>query len=85
MEMTTKEHDGAEQRLGAALREQDRLSGSYDAAMGTSNELSAYVRLRAAGEDVATRSRWLEWLDWLDSTEPTVRTRSVSQFFQRDR
>jgi hypothetical protein len=67
MDMTGKEH--AVQRLDAALREQDRLSDRYDAAMGTSNELSAYVRLRAAGEDVSARGRWLEWLEGLDSTE----------------
>ena len=69
MEMTVKEHDSAVQRLDAALREQDRLTDRYDAAIGTSNELSAYVRLRAAGEDVTTRGRWLEWLEGLDSTE----------------
>jgi len=69
MEMTVKEHDSAIQRLDAALREQDRLTDRYDAAIGTSNELSAYVRLRAAGEDVTTRGRWLEWLEGLDSTE----------------
>jgi hypothetical protein len=67
MDMTGKEH--AVQRLDASLREQDRLSDRYDAAMGTSNELSAYVRLRAAGDDVTTRGRWLEWLEGLDSTE----------------
>jgi len=67
--MTVKEHDSAVQRLDAALREQDRLTDRYDAAIGTSNELSAYVRLRAAGEDVTTRGRWLEWLEGLDSTE----------------
>ena len=67
MEMTGTEH--AVQRLDAALRKQDRLTDRYDAAMGTSNELSAYVRLRAAGEDVTTRGRWLEWLEGLDSTE----------------
>jgi hypothetical protein len=62
VEMTTKEHDTAVQRLEVALREQDRLSDRYGAAVGTSNELSAYVRLRAAGEDVTTRSRRLEYL-----------------------
>jgi hypothetical protein len=61
--MTTKEHEGAVQRLDAALREQDRLSDRYEAAIGTSNELSAYVRLRAAGDDVTARGHWLEWLE----------------------
>jgi hypothetical protein len=61
--MTTQEHDTAVECLEVALREQGRLSDRYDTAVGTSNELSAYVRLRAAGEDVTTRSRWLEYLD----------------------
>ena len=61
--MAGKEHDGAVERLDAALREQDRLSHRYDAARGTSSELSTYVRLRAAGDDVTTRGRWLEWVD----------------------
>jgi hypothetical protein len=65
--MAGKEHDGAVERLDAALSEQDRLSHRYDAAIGTSNELSAYVRLRASGDDVAARGRWLEWLEWVDS------------------
>jgi hypothetical protein len=67
MDMSGREH--AVQRLHAALREQDRLSDRYDAAMGTSNEMSAYVRLRVAGEDVTTRGHWLEWLEGLDSIE----------------
>jgi hypothetical protein len=62
-DMTGKEHDGAVRRLDEALREQDRLSHRYNASMGTSSELSAYVRLRAAGEDVTTRGRWLERVD----------------------
>jgi hypothetical protein len=72
MEMLGNEHDTAVERLDTALREQDRLSDRYDAAMGTSSELSAYVRLRAAGEDVSTRGRWLEWLDWVDSRQDLV-------------
>jgi hypothetical protein len=35
--------------------------------MATSKELSTYVRLRAGGEDVTARGRWLEWLEWVDS------------------
>jgi hypothetical protein len=61
--MTSKEHDSALQRLHAALIEQHRLSERYDAAVGTSTELSAYVRLRAAGDDVAARQAWLNWVD----------------------
>ena len=53
--MTTKGHDGAVQRLQAGLFEQDRLRERYGAALGTSSELGAYVRLRAAGVEVAAR------------------------------
>jgi hypothetical protein len=70
--MSSKEHDSAVQRLHAALREQNRVSDRYNAATGTSNELSAYVKLRAAGEEVTARGHWLEWLDWLDTNEHSV-------------
>jgi hypothetical protein len=59
----TTEHDSAVQWLHAGLVEQDRLTERYGAAMGTSSELSAYVRLRAAGAEVAARSAWLHWVD----------------------
>jgi hypothetical protein len=59
----SEEHDSAVQRLEVVLAEQDRLSGRYDAAIGTSTELGAYVRLRAAGDQVAAREAWLHWID----------------------
>ena len=59
----SEEHDSAEQRLEAVLAEQDRMSQRYDAAIGTSTELSAHVRLRAAGDQVAAREAWLHWVD----------------------
>lgn len=31
--------------------------------------------LRAAGEEVTARGRWLEWIDWADSTEHFVAPR----------
>lgn len=61
--MTREVHDRAVQALNAALVEQDRLSERYDAASGTSTELGAYVRLRAAGDQVAARGAWLSWID----------------------
>ncbi len=60
--MASEEHDSALRRLEAALAERDRLSGRYEAAKGTASELSAYVRLRAAGAEVVARRRWLEWI-----------------------
>jgi len=59
--MTTKEHDSAVRRLDAGLVEQDRLTESYTGAIGTSSELGAYARLRAAGAEVAAREVWLHW------------------------
>src|SRR6266498_1145171 len=61
--MTSEDHDSAVQSLNAALVEQDRLSERYDAAIGTATELGSYVRLRAAGDQVAARGAWLSWVD----------------------
>jgi hypothetical protein len=61
--MTTEAHDSAQQRLTAELGERDRLTEHYDAAIGTSDELSAYVRLRHASDQVAAREAWLHWVD----------------------
>ena len=35
----------------------------FDAAVGTSTELGAYVRLQAAGEQVTAREAWVNWVD----------------------
>lgn len=53
----------ADLSLGAELVEQDRLSERYDAAVGTSSELAAYVRLQHAGEQVAAREAWVNSID----------------------
>jgi hypothetical protein len=58
-----QEHDSAVQRLDAALVEQDRMGERFDAAVGTSTELGAYVRLQAAGEQVTARAAWVNWVD----------------------
>jgi hypothetical protein len=62
-EATRHVHDSAVQRLEQALLEQDRLGTSFDAAVGTSTEFRAYVRLQRAGEQVAARQAWLNWVD----------------------
>jgi serine/threonine-protein kinase RsbW len=62
-EATTHVHDSAVRRLEVALLEQDRLGTSFDAAVGTSTELGAYVRLQRASEQVAARQAWLNWVD----------------------
>jgi hypothetical protein len=51
------------QRLAAALLEQERLDGRYAAALGTSSEFGAYVRLRGANDEVAARQAWLDLID----------------------
>jgi hypothetical protein len=56
-------HDSATQRLDVAEREQDRVRGLFDSAVGTSSELSAYCRLRAAGDEVRARQAWVNWVD----------------------
>jgi hypothetical protein len=61
--MASEERDRAVQRLDAALGERDRLGGRFDAAVGTSTELGAYVRLRAAVDQVRAREAWLDWVD----------------------
>jgi len=63
--MTTERqaHDDARQRLTAALAEQGRLAGRFEAAAGTSGELPAGVELYAADAQVAARDAWLRWVD----------------------
>jgi hypothetical protein len=61
--MASQERDSAVERLEAALVEQDRLGECFDAAVGTSTEFGAYVRLRAAGDQVTAREAWVNWVD----------------------
>jgi hypothetical protein len=61
--MTNEEHDSAVQRLHAKLLEQHRLDERYHDAIGTTTELGAYFRLRAAGDQVAALDAWLHWID----------------------
>jgi len=61
--MPYTEHASAARRLDAALVEQSCARGLFDAAIGTSTELGAYVRLRAAGNQVTAREAWVHWVD----------------------
>jgi hypothetical protein len=61
--MASQERDSAVQRLEAALVEQDRLEKRFDAAVGTPTEFGAYVRFRAAADQVTTREAWVHWVD----------------------
>ena len=63
--MTTarEEHHRAVQRLDAAVAEQDHQTERYEAAVGTSAEWPAGVRLNAAADHVMARDAWLRWVD----------------------
>ena len=61
--MASQERASAVHRLEAALVEQDRLGERFDAAVGASSELGAYVRLRAAADQVTARQAWVNWVD----------------------
>jgi hypothetical protein len=61
--MASQERDSAGERLHAALVEQDRLSDRFEAAIGTSTEFGAYVRLQGAGEEVKARQAWVDWVE----------------------
>jgi hypothetical protein len=75
--MTSDARDDAVQRLETAIVEQDRLGELHRAAIGTSSEFGARVRLRAASDEVAAREAWLESVDddgaggrvWLNGRE----------------
>jgi hypothetical protein len=56
-------HDDAVGRLEGALAEWVRRHHQYEAAVGTSLEPNAQLRLCEANERVATRASWLEWVD----------------------
>jgi hypothetical protein len=61
--MVRTPHEDAVQRLEAGLLKQERCSDLFDAAIGTSSEMGAYARLRAAGVRVAAQEHWLHWVD----------------------
>jgi hypothetical protein len=51
------------ERFEAAREERDRRAGQYSAASGSPDELSAFVELQAAEEQLAAREAWLEWAE----------------------
>jgi len=61
--MASQVHNSAVKRLESALVEQDRLGERFDAAVGTTTEFGAYIRLRAAGEQVNASEAWVHWVD----------------------
>ena len=68
------ERTRARARLEGAFEERDRCRHSYESAMGTGSELSAYMRLRHASEQVSACDKWLRWAesdDVLNAPRPT--------------
>jgi len=61
-------HNHAVTRMDAAMVEEDRLGDRYRSAMGTSKEFGAYVRLRAASDDVAATEAALKSIDERDGS-----------------
>jgi hypothetical protein len=62
----------ARNRLAEAFAERDRARRRYEAAIGTSSELSAYMRLRQASTRVSAADKWLRWAE---SENPLVAPR----------
>jgi hypothetical protein len=61
--MASEERDRAMQRLEAALVEEERLGERFEAAVGTSTEFGAWVRLAGVGDQVRALEAWLNWVD----------------------
>jgi hypothetical protein len=53
----------ARERLAKAFADRDHARERYEAAVGTSCELGAYMRLRQAGAHVAACDKWLRWAE----------------------
>ena len=60
---TRDAHDDAVERLKTAFVEQTRSGGRYRSALGTTDELGAYVQLQGASDEVAARQAWLDEVD----------------------
>ena len=57
------EVERARWRLERALEERDVLRERYEASIGTSVELRAYMRLRTASQKVSAADKWLRWAE----------------------
>lgn len=53
----------ARERLAQAFAERDEARRRYEAAIGTSAELGAYMRLRQASQQVSACDKWLRWVE----------------------
>jgi hypothetical protein len=62
----------ARERLAKAFADRDHARERYEAAVGTSCELGAYIRLRQASAQVSACDKWLRWAE---SENPLVAPR----------
>jgi len=53
----------ARERLATAFAARDHARARYEAALGTSSELGAYMRLRQASHQVSACDKWLRWAE----------------------
>lgn len=60
---TQDEQKRARERLSEAFAARDRARTRYEAAIGTSSELGAYMRLRQASSEVSACDKWLRWVE----------------------
>jgi hypothetical protein len=60
---TPDELVSARERLAEAFVERDHARERYEAAVGTSCELGAYMRLRQASAQVTACDKWLRWAE----------------------
>jgi hypothetical protein len=60
---TSDELASAQTRLADAFVERDKARARYEAAIGTSCELGAYMRLRQASQQVAACDKWARWVE----------------------
>jgi hypothetical protein len=70
------ERERAREKLEGAFAERDRCRHRYESSIGTSSELSAYMRLRQASEQVSACHKWLRWAesdDVLNAPRPDLR------------
>jgi hypothetical protein len=65
-ETRDRERERALVKLNQALAERDRRRAAYEAARGTTTELTAYTKLRNASDLVAAWGRWLRWVEQED-------------------
>jgi hypothetical protein len=56
-------HASAAGRLSAASDQRQKRSEQYDEAVGSASQLTAFVELQAADEQVSARRKWLDWVE----------------------